>query len=66
MIILTAAASSTSWILGEGYTEGLFETCVQEFEPQWGPNFRLPFGMIDEVGCRKTTRSSKMIVLAIP
>ena len=49
MFILTTATSSSSWIIADGFNEGLFVTCIGEDAPS-----PLPFNMdYIDVGCGK-------------
>merc|ERR1712045_817862 len=48
VILMVAATSTSDWIQGEGWREGLFEKCVMDYAP-----LPLPFGIEAESGCSK-------------
>ena len=51
---MTAAASTSDWMVAEGWREGLFAKCVDELAP-----LPLPFDMPEEEGCSKARAVSK-------
>ena len=51
---MVAATSTSDWIQGDGWREGLFEKCVNDYAP-----LPLPFGMEAEAGCSKSRGASK-------
>merc|ERR1712042_296138 len=50
---MVAATSTSDWIQGEGWREGLFEKCVMDYAP-----LPLPFGIEAEAGCSKSRGAS--------
>lgn len=53
VILMVAATSTSDWIQGEGWREGLFEKCVMDYAP-----LPLPFGIEAEAGCSKSRGAS--------
>merc|ERR1711971_199984 len=53
VILMVAATSTSDWIQGEGWREGLFEKCVMDYAP-----LPLPFGIEAEPGCSKSRGAS--------
>merc|ERR1711983_155966 len=53
VILMVAATSTSDWIQGDGWREGLFEKCVNDYAP-----LPLPFGMEAEAGCSKSRGAS--------
>ena len=51
---MTAATSTSDWIVAEGWREGLFAKCVSDFAP-----LPLPFDIPAEPGCSKARAVSK-------
>jgi len=48
VILMTAATSTSDWMVAEGWREGLFAKCVDELAP-----LPLPFDIPEEEGCSK-------------
>ena len=55
---MTAAASTSDWMVAEGWREGLFAKCVDELAP-----LPLPFDIPEEEGCSKARAVSKYLLI---
>ena len=55
VILMVAATSTSDWIQGDGWREGLFEKCVHDYAP-----LPLPFGIEAEAGCSKSRGASEL------
>ena len=51
---MVAATSTSDWMVAEGWREGLFAKCVNDFAP-----LPLPFDMDEEAGCSKARSASR-------